>query len=305
MPVTPDLRYDWIEPAAIPRESAWRSLHRYPLVAALLYRKGMRTAEEADAFLHPEGAPLPDPSRVPNMPAAADRIAAAVNAGETIGIFGDYDVDGVTSTTILTQALRASLPEPKVIPILPEREEGYGMNGRAVERFRSAGASLVIAVDCGSTDHEHARQITDAGMDLIIVDHHHMPDSGPERAITVSPQLDESSEFQDLTAAGLSWLVVRALTHRGIRVSAAGDSDALEYLDLVALGTVADVAPLTGFNRPIVHRGTRLIRSGRRPGIAALLQVANQDPAQVTSRTLSHTLAPRLNAAGRIATPKL
>ncbi len=300
-----DRSVEWVEPVPIPRESGWRSLHANPLVAALLYRKGFRSVDEAEVFLHPDDGQLPDSKRVPNMAAAVARTAAALARQETIGVFGDYDVDGVTSTAIVVTALRRASSEDRVVSLLPERNDGYGLNSAAIHLFRQRGVSLVIAVDCGSTDFDHARQILDAGMDLIVIDHHHMTEAGPSGAITVSPRLDPSSDLQDLTAAGLAWLFVQALsgTKEGARASSA--AQARDYLDLAALGTVADVAPLTGPNRVIVQAGLRLIRSGSRPGLAALLQTANQEPSGVTARTISHAIAPRLNAAGRLASPRL
>jgi single-stranded-DNA-specific exonuclease len=306
MPTHTDRVVDWVEPGAIPGGSAWRSLHPHPLVAALLYRKGFRSASEAAAFLVPGDSQLPDPDQIPNMPAAAARIATALASGEIIGVFGDYDVDGVTSTAILGTALRrATGDDQRVVLLLPERNDGYGLNDAAIEQFRHRGVSVVIAVDCGSSDHEHARQILEAGMDLVIIDHHHMADAGPAGAMTVSPRLIESGDLQDLTAAGLAWLFVRALATTSEGASAASGPMAKEYLDLAALGTVADVAPLTGSNRPIVRSGLQLIRSGTRPGLAALLQSASQERSTATARTISHAMAPRLNAAGRLSTPRL
>jgi single-stranded-DNA-specific exonuclease len=142
-------------------------------------------------------------------------------------------------------------------------------------------------------------------MDLVIIDHHHMADAGPAGAITVSPRLSDASNLQDLTAAALAWLFVRALACTSAGARSASGPMAKEYLDLAALGTVADVAPLTGYNRSIVRSGLQLIRSGTRPGLAALLQSANQDRSLATARTISHAMAPRLNAAGRLSTPRL
>ncbi len=306
MPTHIERVVDWVEPEAIPPGSTWKSLHPNPLVAALLYRKGIRSASAAATFLVPGDSQMPDPVQVPNMPAAAARIATALAAGESFGVFGDYDVDGVTSTAIIGGALlRATGDDQRVVLLLPERNDGYGLNDAAIEQFRQRGVSVVIAVDCGSSDHEHARQIIDAGMDLVIIDHHHMDDAGPAGAITVSPRLSAASDLQDLTAAALAWLFVRALATTSEGARAASGPMAKEYLDLAALGTVADVAPLTGYNRAIVRSGLQLIRSGTRPGLAALLQTASQDRSQATARTISHAISPRLNAAGRLSTPRL
>ena len=306
MPMHIDRVVDWVEPEAIPPGSAWKSLHPNPLVAALLDRKGFRSASEAATYLVPGDSQLPDPEQVPNMPAAAARIATALATGEIIGVFGDYDVDGVTSTAIIGSALRrATGDDQRVVLQLPERNDGYGLNDAAIEQFRQRGVSVVIAVDCGSSDHEHARQVIDAGMDLVIIDHHHMEDAGPAGAITVSPRLSEASDLQDLTAAALAWLFVRALAGTGEGARAASGPLAKEYLDLAALGTVADVAPLTGYNRSIVRSGLQLIRSGTRPGLAALLQTASQDRSLVNARTISHAFGTPVERRRCLSTRRL
>ncbi|MBA3276808.1 MAG: DHH family phosphoesterase, partial [Chloroflexia bacterium] len=188
-----DSRPELIEPGVIPPRSTWRDLDPHPLVAAILYRRGMRTAEDVATFMEPAHHPTPDPYRIPNMRAAVERILLAVHRDERVGVFGDYDADGITSTAILTLALRSSLAPERVIPRLPDRAEGYGLNETAIEEFRDAGVSLVVAVDCGSTDHRSAAAIAGHGMDLVILDHHHMRNDGPPTAVTVSPQLDEDA----------------------------------------------------------------------------------------------------------------
>ncbi len=301
-----DNRPEWIEPPPIPPDSGWRELDRNPLVAAILYRRGLRSAADVDAFMHPDRQPVPDPGRIPNMARGVDRIMQAIRDRERIGIFGDYDVDGITATVLLIQALRTALGDDDlVLARLPERQEGYGLNATVIEEFRTAGVSLMIAVDCGSSDLDHARSIAAAGIDLIVVDHHHMAGAGPEPAIMISPQLNGDGTWHDLTAVGVVYLVVCALAGEGVPVVAAPGNIATQYLDLVALGTVADVAPLVGVNRYLVDKGVDLLRSGRRPGVAALVQAAGIEPANVTASSIAYTLAPRLNSAGRIGTPKL
>jgi single-stranded-DNA-specific exonuclease len=300
-----DVRPEWIEPAPIPGDSNWQELDSNRLVSAILYRRGLRTSEDVTAFMHPDSQPAPDPYRLPNMQAAVERIGAAIRDRERVGIFGDYDVDGVTSTAILTEALRVALGSERVIPRLPDRNEGYGLNATAIAEFREAGVSLVIAVDCGSSDHLAARSIAEAGMGLVICDHHQLSDSGPPEAITVSPQLNGDGTYHDLTAVGVVFLLVQAMAAMGIPVAASAGNDPGCYLDLVALGTVADVAPLTGVNRQLVARGVKVIQSGSRVGIKALIAVANLEPANITASSISFALAPRINSAGRIASPLL
>jgi len=300
-----DTRPVWVEPDPIPADSGWGALDRNQLVAAILYRRGARTTDDARAFLDPLSLPPADPYYLPNMRDAVARIARAIANRERVAIFGDYDVDGVTSAAIMTLALTAALGPGMVTTRLPERSEGYGINPAAIAEFRAAGASLVIAVDCGSSDIEHAAQVTAAGMDLVIFDHHQMPEAGPPGAITVSPQLNGDGTYHDLTAAGVAWLAVSALAGSGIRVTRDEPSTPDEYLDLAALGTVADVAPLVGVNRRIVAGGTERMRLHPRPGLAALFTSAGIPGSAVSATDISFALAPRLNAAGRLDTPRL
>lgn len=300
-----DTRPEWIEPDAIPPSFGWRDLDSNPLVAAILYRRGIHTVADANAFMHPAQHATPDPFCIPNVQAAVERIVQAIHRGECIGIFGDYDTDGITSTAILTMALHHALPPGKVVPRLPDRTEGYGLNETAISEFAEAGVSLVIAVDCASSDHASAAAIAERGMDLVIVDHHHMRDTGPETAITVSPQLGADPICHDLTAAGVVYLVVCALASRGVQVTGNDLDVGSAYLDLVALGTVADVAPLTGINRSLVARGVELMRASPRPGVAALIGSAGLQASSITATNISFGLAPRLNSAGRMGSPQL
>jgi len=300
-----DTRPEWIEPVPIPPSSNWRELDSNPLVAAILYRRGIHTVADATAFMHPAQHATPDPFCIPNVQAAVERIVLAIHRGECVGIFGDYDADGITSTAILTQALGHALEPGKVIPRLPDRSEGYGLNRSAIAEFAEAGVSLVIAVDCGSSDHASAEAIAELGMDLVIVDHHHMRDAGPPDAITVSPQLDADPICHDLTAAGVVYLLVCALASRGVKVSSNDLDVGSAYLDLVALGTVADVAPLTGINRSLVARGVDLMRTSPRPGVAALIESAGLQASSIAASNISFALAPRINSAGRMGSPQL
>jgi single-stranded-DNA-specific exonuclease len=300
-----DTRPVWIEPEHIPKSARWNGLDPHPLVSAILYRRGLREPSAAHAFMHPGQQPLPDHHRIPNMDAAVRRILRAIAHRETVAVFGDYDADGVTSTAILASALRASLPVENVITRLPTRAEGYGLNRSAIAGFKTAGASLVIATDCASSDHINAAHVIDEGMDLIIVDHHHMTDPGPENAITISPQLGPDSALQDLTAAGVAYLLVAAIAAAGQDVSTTFGTDPTSYLDLAAIGTIADVAPIDGINRPLVVRGIEAMRKGARPGLNALLAESSLERQHVTAENVSFQLAPRLNAPGRLETPDL
>ena len=298
-----DARPVWIEPEKIPSTGAIAGLDPNPLVAAILYRRGIRRPEAGFAFTHPTQQELPAPTALPAMANAVARLEQAIATQETVGIFGDYDADGITSTAIMASALQTSLPHDKVRTRLPQRSEGYGLNRRAIEEFREAGVSLLIALDCASSDADHVEMARDAGMDVLIVDHHHMENSGPDGAIVVNPQLQSDDGLKDLSAAGATWLVVCGLAERGVDVSPTFGTDATPYLDLVALGTVADVAPLDGINRGMVARGLEMMRQGARPGLNALIEVAGLERGSLRSTDIAYSLAPRLNAPGRLDSP--
>lgn len=293
----------WVEPEPIPGTARWNTLDPHPLVSAILYRRGFREPAAAARFMNPAGAPLPNPALLPHIDAAVRRIRKAISDGDKIGVFGDYDADGITSTAILACALRAATTAEQVITRLPQRSEGYGLNRTAIQEFKGAGVRLVIATDCASSDHTHAGHVVDEGMDLIIVDHHHMADTGPEHAITISPQLGPNESLRDLTAAGVAYLLVTALAATGVDISPTFGTDPRPYLDLVALGTIADVAPIDGINRAMVALGLEAIHNGARPGLNALIAEAMLERPAVTAENIAFSLAPRLNAPGRIDSP--
>lgn len=300
----------WIEPEPLPE--VLPPLHHDPLLVELLYRRGLREPADARAFLDSRPQPAPDPALLPNMEQAVGRLCRALEEGETIGVFGDYDADGVTSTALLTRALRAAAADSKrVLPRLPTRAEGYGLNRSAIDAFRAAGATLMIAVDCASTDHTHVAYARAAGLDVLVLDHHQMRDGGPAGAIVVSPQLPVDSDgpprpYRELSAVGIAYLLVAALAREGCRVDGSdGREPETDLLDLVALGTIGDVAPLTRANRAMVRDGLRRLQERPRPGIAALCRRAGIDPAELSSTAVAFKLTPRLNAAGRMGDPQL
>lgn len=297
-------RLIWIEPEPLPADVP--ALHPDRLLAELLFRRGIGDAPAASAFLQKGPSPAPDLSRMPNLDTAAERVCRAVETGERIAIFGDYDADGVTSTALLAHALRAATGDPtRVIARVPTRDEGYGLSQSAIDDFDKAGVTLLIAVDCGSSDHERVAHARAAGLDVVILDHHHMHDAGPEGAIVVSAQLAEDGTYRELAAVGVAYLLVAALAQLGCPIDGATGEPETALLDYVALGTVADVAPLTGANRALVRDGLERMRRAPRAGIRALCRQAGIEPATLTAEQISFKLAPRLNAAGRMADPKL
>ncbi|MBA2248386.1 MAG: DHH family phosphoesterase, partial [Chloroflexia bacterium] len=296
----------WIDPEPIPTGSDTGSWHSDPLIGELLYRRAIRDRNSAADFLDARRRAAPDHLRLPNIERAIARIGESVTQGQRIGIFGDYDADGVTSTALLTLALRSIAGEHMVVPALLERADGYGLNVRAIAAMAAAGVKLLIAVDCGSSDHEQAAFAIASGMDLIVLDHHRMADDGPEGAITVSPQLATDTYLNDLAAVGIVYLLVSGLAQAGYPVSDGHDDGEAGFLDLVAMGTVADVASLRGVNRALVRDGLRAMDcSGTRPGVRALLRVAGVAPEVVTAEDIAFRIGPRINAAGRIDSPCL
>jgi single-stranded-DNA-specific exonuclease len=266
-------------------------------VAWTLVRRGLGDPAAAREFLRADG-PLSPPEDLAGVAEAAERLARAVRRGERIAVHGDYDCDGVSSTAILVRALRGR--GARVEPFLPSRfEEGYGVADRTIERLAAEGTDLLVCVDCGTSAIEPLTRAVELGMAPIVLDHHLAGGRRPP-GILANPALGRPAD--DLpAAAGVVHMVVRALAARLDGRALAPDAD--EGLDLVALATVADAVPLVGDNRRRVAQGLRLIRERPRPGIAALCAAAGLEPRLVGARTLGFTLAPCINAAGRLSHP--
>lgn len=290
----------WIPPEPIPDEADLSALHAHRLIASLLWRRGIRTSEAAAEFLE---APRPDtlnPDLLPNMPDAIARTARALKDGEHIGIFGDYDADGITSAALLYRALASAAGEKRITPFVPDRADGYGVSPRGVRFLADEGSTLMIAVDCGSNDIQAVELAQSLGMDVIILDHHEINGAGPEGVILVSPKLHPQAVYSELTGAGVAWLFVLALLEAGFPIARMDADDPAQMLDLVTLGTVADVGALRGANRVIVRHGLEILRRTTRPGIQAIMRHGDFDPARITTDRISFGLGPRLNAAGRV-----
>ena len=264
-------------------------------VAWTLVRRGLADPAEARAFLAADG-PMAPPEDLAGIGEAADRMARAVRRGEPIAVHGDYDCDGVSSTAILVRALGGR--GAQVEAFLPSRfTEGYGVAEETVERLAAGGARVLVCVDCGTSAVEALTRAVDLGMDVIVLDHHLAGGRRPP-GIIANPALGRPAD--DLPAAvGVVHMAVRALAARMDSGGLAPDPD--EGIDLVALATVADAVPLTGDNRRRVAQGLRAIRERPRPGIAALCAAAGIEPRVVSAHTLGFTLAPCINAAGRLA----
>lgn len=267
-----------------------------PLVARVLCARGLDTPEKAGRFLAEGDAPLCDPYLIEDMDRAAGRVAAALERGETMAVYGDYDVDGITSTCLLARFLRAR--GGRVIPYIPDRlEEGYGLNPAALESLRDRGVTLVITVDCGITALTEVAGAVALGMDVVVTDHHECKEDLPAATAVVDPcRPGGHSPTPFLAGVGVALKLALALTPEQER-----ERVLAEYADLAAIGTVADVVPLAAENRTIVARGLDALKQGGspRPGLNALLREACGER-EVCATMVGFALAPRINAAGRM-----
>ena len=279
------------------------------IIGRVLAARGV-SLDQAEAFLDPRlREALPDPSRLKDMDAGAARLARAVMGGETIAVFGDYDVDGATSAALLTRFLRAAGAEPHVY--VPDRiKEGYGPNTNALLALKTEGVAVVVTVDCGISAFEPLAAAAEAGLDVVVVDHHTAAPELPRAAAVINPnRLDEPPVAADpqklgyLAAVGVAFLLAvalnRALRAAGWYGAARPEPDLMQWLDLVALGTVCDVVPLTGLNRALVAQGLKVLARRGNLGIAALCDVARLDE-RPDSYHLGFILGPRVNAGGRV-----
>ena len=267
-----------------------------PVVAAVLAARGVTTRAQADVFYRPHLAAEHDPLELPGMHEAIARARQAIAAHEQIALFGDFDVDGVTSVAILHEGLaRLGAVTTNYIP--DRFSEGYGLNPGAVKKLREGGAGLMITADCGISSVPEVAYANQLGLDVIILDHHTVPDELPAAVAAVNPKRPDSPyPFDELAAVGVSYRFLQVLFEDYGR-----ELPAVDFIDLVALGTVADVAPLVDENRRIVVDGLAAMRRGLRPGLDALARIAGTPPERFTAETLGFAIGPRMNAAGRLA----
>ncbi len=311
MSVPPTKRWTLRQP---PPATFSRDLHEHPLLVQVLYNRGLQSPAAIHDFLSVSDVERFDPYRLPDMEPAVDRILQALDAEETICVYGDFDADGVTATTLLAIALQAV--GGRVGVYIPDRvDEGYGLNVDAIERIASKGANLLVTVDCGMRSVWEARRAAELGLDLIITDHHSTGPVLPPALAVINPQRlatpgATAGGLERLAGVGVAYRLAQAVlraqaTRRSPRLSLERAAEIEEeLLDLVALGTVADMMPLLGDNRSLVRRGLLRMSAAPRPGVAALLEAAGVS-GSVDATTISFRLAPRINAAGRLASAKL
>ena len=263
------------------------------LVARVLVSRGINSSERLSNFLNPTHLPY-DPSLLPGMETAVNRLRRAVEDNERVGVFGDFDVDGITGTAIMTEGLGSLGAQP--VPYLPLRgSEGHGLSQGAIDYLADDGVTLIVTVDCGITDAEEVAYAASRGVEVIITDHHLPPGGLPSAVACVNARLPDSEyPFPELCGAGIALKVMHGL-HRSWGVPY--DPSLVE---LAALGSIADLVPLVDENRYLVTEGVEMLRNTRRPGLLALFEVARLSPEDVDSERVAFQIAPRLNAAGRM-----
>ena len=291
-----DLNKVWEVAPPLPAE-AEKELSMYkPVMRQLLFNRGVITQEQSLVYLNRQG-PLYDPFLLTGMDAAVERIERAIRLAERIAVYGDYDVDGVTATTLMVQVLRALGGNAEAY--IPDRfDEGYGLNNAALDLLAQEEVKLIVTVDCGIRSLAEAAHARESGLDMVISDHHEPKDELPVAVAVINPkQPGDQYPEQNLAGVGLAFKIAQALFQK--LAGDAGQADA--WLDLVAVGTVADIVPLSGENRALVKAGLVPLRQGQRQGLRSLAGAAGfQTNENLTARDIGFMLGPRLNAAGRL-----
>lgn len=279
-----------------------KGLNILPLTAQLLINRGFVDCDKAFSFLRPELKSLHDPFLLKDMDRAVNRLFEAVSKREKIAVYGDYDVDGTTSTALLFLFFREIGVDIECY--IPDRKtEGYGLNADAVKRLALRGVKVMVTVDCGSSNYEETALANSLGMDVIISDHHEVPEKVPPAYALLNPkQKDCLFPFKGLAGVGVAFNLLMALrAHlREAGWFKAEPPNLKKYLDLVSIGTIADIVPLVDENRVLVSYGLRELENTARPGLAALKEVSGIKPGKLSSESVAYQLAPRINAAGRL-----
>ncbi len=272
----------------------------HPILSQILYNRGLTEPAEVQAFLDGRYLEEMDPMLLAGMEQAVDRIRQAIDDDELIVVYGDFDADGVTATVLLTEALRGlGIDRHRIRPYIPDRvDEGYGLNLSAIDKINDYGAGLIITVDCGIRSLAEVDYANKLGMDVIVTDHHSVGARLPAAAAVINPKRNDSA-YPDrmLAGVGIAYKLAQAL-YAAMPDRAAIDLDSL--LDLVAVGTVADLAPLYDENRILVISGLKVLNQLQRPGINALASVSGLKRGSITAQSIGFTLGPRINAAGRL-----
>jgi single-stranded-DNA-specific exonuclease len=297
-----EIRYTrWQVEPVMPAEDKQQLTHIHPILLQVLYNRGIRKTGEIQAFLEGHYLESRDPFLLQDMEKAVARIERAVNDGERIIVYGDFDADGVTATVLLTEALRGfGLGRKQAQPYIPDRvAEGYGLNSTALTMLnQERGASLLISVDCGIRSVTEVKVANELGLDVIFTDHDGLGPELPPAVAIINPNRPESTyPERRLAGVGIAFKLAQALRQT---MPERARFDPEDLLDLVALGTVADLAPLLGENRQLVASGLAVLNQAKRPGLAALARAANIKPGTITAESIGFGLGPRINAAGRL-----
>jgi single-stranded-DNA-specific exonuclease len=298
----------WLIAAPNPmvEEKLTAALQVPPLAARLMANRGITTIEAGREFLTPSLQRLYDPFLMRGMSEATDRLIRGIRSHEPIVIYGDYDVDGITATAVLSWFFRdIGVPAPYYLP--HRMREGYGLNAEAVRKLAEQGTRILITVDCGITGHEEVQLARRLGMDVIVTDHHQVPPTLPDAVAVLNPHQPECAyPGKELSGVGVAFKLVMALRSRLRQESDWGGRlpNLRQHLDLVALGTIADIAPLLGENRILVRHGLLELTHSQKLGLQTLKRVTHIAEQEIGPRHVGFTLAPRLNAAGRLAAAK-
>ncbi|MEZ4768759.1 MAG: single-stranded-DNA-specific exonuclease RecJ [Caldilineales bacterium] len=298
----------WIIQPEAPASHLARFSHVSPLVVQLLWSRGVQAPDEVEAFLAGV-ARVDNPFRMAGMNEAVERIRRAIRSGERIAVYGDFDADGVTATALMVQTLSAL--GAFVRPYIPHRvDEGYGLNNNALSELARDGQRLIITVDCGIRAVDEVAFANRLGLDVIVTDHHSVGPVLPPALACINPKRGDCDyPFKGLAGVGLAFKLAQALLRAQqqapVRRDQTVDLDEADLLDLVALGTVADLAPLLDENRALVQRGLERINRPQRPGLQALINKTGLTLGQITSTSIGYVLGPRINAAGRLESAML
>lgn len=284
----------WVMPQKIPPGIDGELSSFTPVERQILFMRGLSTRTDVDRFLGRNEGDDHDPFLMRDMDVAIKRIEAALRDDERIVVYGDYDADGVTGTVLLTEVLRAIGGDVK--HYIPDRfSEGYGLNTGAISKIAAMGTRLIVCVDCGVRDIEQIQMASEEGVDVIVIDHHEPGSELPAAAAIINPKQEgDQYPFKSLSGVGLAYKVAQALS---VELK---DLSTKEYLDLVALGTVADIVRLRGENRLLASEGIEKLNAAVRPGLKEIMRLAKLRPGGVTATTIGFVIGPRLNAAGRL-----
>jgi single-stranded-DNA-specific exonuclease len=297
------LNHRWVVRPPAPADAFQRFSDIPAPIVQVLYQRGLRTRQAVDDFLS-HAAPLHNPFLMKGMTDTVRRLRQAIADGETVLVHGDFDADGVTSTVVMVTGLHAL--GANVAPYIPHRvDEGYGLNADAIHKMKARGINLMVTVDCGIRANAEIELANELGIEVLVTDHHSVPTELPAALAVVNPhQPGCDYPYKPLAGVGLAWKTIQALwlAERKNPIGKARDPhfDPNSLLELVAIGTVADVAPLTGENRTLVWRGLEQLRRTTRPGLLALYESSRLNPVHLTEESIGFVIGPRINAAGRL-----